>query len=504
MDDQLHQLPAEPVPLEVGAQENRIFAALVIGVGVKMYEPEQLPGRFVDGGERHRAPVIELGQPGDERMAEVLHRREEPQPQVLRRHLAEQRVDRRLVLGTQRPHEHPPAVGERDAALPLLGIGPHREARVAGALEPRLDRRDRHAGIERQHAGFIGQQRVDVELTDLRQVGCELRDLDQRQGDVGLARRRDVAVGLEHPRDAGARDQVAGELHVERRQRQRLVVDDLDRGAAAAEYDDRPEGRIVGDPGDELARFRAQNHRLDDHPGNARVRSCRARLAEDLGSGVAHRLLARKVQPHAADVGFVHDVPRLDLHHDGAAAREKWLCRLAGLLRIFGKHGGNHRDRIGREQAADLDGIEPAARIGQRRIDDAPRRFHVRREMLRQARRRRHQVLVRFGVAREIHETADRVGFGFEMRDFRRLERVERGAVRPDPDCEHRLRPHRFRAVTLDEIRHPGGGIDRRSERGRHVEHQDRVVLAILDQRLERRGVALRVGVADDVDRIGV
>ena len=69
------------------------------------------------------------------------------------------------------------------------------------------------------------------------------------------------------------------QLEIERRQRQRLVVDDLDRGAAVAEHDDRPEGRIVGNAGDQLARLGPQDHRMDGDAGDAGIGHHRARPA---------------------------------------------------------------------------------------------------------------------------------------------------------------------------------------------------------------------------------
>src|SRR5215471_2034920 len=47
-DDELHQLPAEPVPLEVGAHQDRVFAAFVIGIGVDMHDAEEIARRLVD------------------------------------------------------------------------------------------------------------------------------------------------------------------------------------------------------------------------------------------------------------------------------------------------------------------------------------------------------------------------------------------------------------------------------------------------------------------------
>ena len=122
--------------------------------------------------------------------------------------------------------------------------------------------RDPHPGIDGDDAVLIGEERVDVELANLRHVGGKLRQLDEHETDRALVGRRHVAVGLEDARHLRSRDQHLGELQIERRQRHRFVVDDLDRGAAASEHHHRAEGRIVGEPGDELARLGAAHHRL--------------------------------------------------------------------------------------------------------------------------------------------------------------------------------------------------------------------------------------------------
>ena len=106
------------------------------------------------------------------------------------------------------------------------------------------------------------------------------------------------------------RDQHLGQLQVERRQRQRFVVDDLDRGAAAPEHHHRPESRIVREARDQLARLRAAHHRLHRDARDAGVGLQPFGALEDVERRLAHRRLAREVELDAADVGFVHDVRR--------------------------------------------------------------------------------------------------------------------------------------------------------------------------------------------------
>ena len=95
-------------------------------------------------------------------------------------------------------------------------------------------------------------------------------------------------------------NEVARELHIERRQRQGLVVNNLDRGSAASKDDDRPKGRIVGEPRNELARPRSHDHWLDKDAGDASVGPNGSRAIEDLRCCVAHGRRRREVQPHTA------------------------------------------------------------------------------------------------------------------------------------------------------------------------------------------------------------
>ena len=56
-----------------------------------------------------------------------------------------------------------------------------------------------------------------------------------------------------------------------RRQRQRLVTNDLNRRATLPEDNDRAESRIIGNADDELTRLRTHDHGEDGDPGNSRA-----------------------------------------------------------------------------------------------------------------------------------------------------------------------------------------------------------------------------------------
>ena len=66
----------------------------------------------------------------------------------------------------------------------------------------------------------------------------------------------------------------------------------------------------------------------------------RSARAEDVGRRLAHRLLAREVELDAADIGFVDDVRREDLHRDGAALGEDRARRRCGLPAVSARVTG--------------------------------------------------------------------------------------------------------------------------------------------------------------------
>jgi hypothetical protein len=169
---------------------------------------------------------------------------------------------------------------------------------------------------------LIRQQRIDVQLTDLRNVRRHLRQFDQNHRDGIRLDRRHIPVAAQQPRDAGTLDQVTGQLQIERRKCQRPVVDDLDRRAAAPEHDDSAEGRIVGEAEDQFARLRPHHHRLHDDAGYPRLRTQRFRPREDIGRRRTYGIGAGKIENDAADIGLVNDVARHDFQHHGRALRE--------------------------------------------------------------------------------------------------------------------------------------------------------------------------------------
>ena len=90
-------------------------------VGMQSHDPQRLFGGFIDSDKRHRARVVESGQPDQELMAEFLDRIEEAKPQIFLADVLQQIKDQRLVGGANRPDENLLAVAEDEMPFPLRG-----------------------------------------------------------------------------------------------------------------------------------------------------------------------------------------------------------------------------------------------------------------------------------------------------------------------------------------------------------------------------------------------
>ena len=117
-------------------------------------------------------------------------------------------------------------------------------------------------------------------------VGDDAAELNQHVNDAVDVGGRAAAVAFQQCGHARALDLRARQRGVERRQLQRLVLDDLDRGAALPEQDHRPEGGIGGDAGDQLVGARPHDHFLHGEAFQPRFRERAADpLVHLLGGG---------------------------------------------------------------------------------------------------------------------------------------------------------------------------------------------------------------------------
>jgi hypothetical protein len=171
-------------------------------------------------------------------------------------------------------------------------------------------------------------------------------------------------------RDPRARNQIARQKRVQRRQRQRGVALHLDHHAAAAEAEHRAEHRIARDAGQQLAPARTQRHRLHQHPFEHRLRRALGQARAQRGKRAAHRFPVGHVEHHAADFGFVRDTRRDDLHRYRKADRARVFDRRVGRRR---KCGAGGRNAEGREHLLGFQFGQPHATRRLRGADDAAR-----------------------------------------------------------------------------------------------------------------------------------
>ena len=255
-----------------------------------------------------------------------------------------------LVGRLDRTNEDTKAVIGADPALPLVGIRPDGEIGI-GTRQLHLARLDAQPSVQRDHAGLVRKQRVDVELLDRRAIDHELRQPPQRLGDRREVGGRPVAIAFEQLVDAGLLHEIARQLVIQRRQRHRRIVDDLGCRASRSEQDHRAEQGILVDAEQEFVRVGPRDHGLHGEAFDARLGLQLAHPLQHLLGG-ADRLLRRaQSEAHAADIGFMRDVLGEDLDR-----QSRRLLQQAGgdgvhLLRRSRHAGGDRRDAVGGETA---------------------------------------------------------------------------------------------------------------------------------------------------------
>ena len=164
---------------------------------------------------------------------------------------------------------------------------------------------------------------------------------------------------------------------------------------------------------------------------------------------------------------------------------------------------GHHRDVVRFEQVLDLDGFEPLAAVCDGSSDDLLRTTCVRHESVGHCGWNLAQLLHDFAMPHEVHEAAHGVVFGRIVRNAGAGQCFDDVLVCSDPRSEHGLGPTAvLLAICLGAFGHHRCDIGSRGDRGLHVEDEDRVVVGIGEQHVQRRRIARRIGVAHDVDGI--
>ena len=171
-----------------------------------------------------------------------------------------------------------------------------------------LGRSHDQARIHGDHAIFVDQQGIDVQLLQLRKFAGHLRHPHQHVHEWPRIHFRQIAELFEEPARLGPVDQVLAQVLVEWRQGHLAVGKDIHRGATGPEADNRAEDRVAGDTDHDLPGVGFVQHRFDadaDQPG---VGEQGSHTLGHLPVGPAHRMGFIDVQPDAAHIRFMGDV----------------------------------------------------------------------------------------------------------------------------------------------------------------------------------------------------
>ena len=153
-------------------------------------------------------------------------------------------------------------------------------------------------------------------ISSRSQTSCD--SLHQRQRDGVEIGGRPAAIALELVVDARARDQFLRQREIERRQRQRLVGDHFDRRAAAPEQQERAEQRVDRHAQDQFVGVRPRRSFPAPRSPRSAPWAPPPSRASASPRGRSDRV-GTQIERHAADIGFVRDVGRIDLERDRAA-----------------------------------------------------------------------------------------------------------------------------------------------------------------------------------------
>src|ERR1700722_20158393 len=109
-DDHLHQMPSQTVALQIGANEDGVFAAVRVCGRMEAGDAQHLPRRLIERDEGHGPYVIDASESGDKFMAELLYRRKEAPAQIVRRLHRKEPAVKDFVLGANGSNEDGPVV----------------------------------------------------------------------------------------------------------------------------------------------------------------------------------------------------------------------------------------------------------------------------------------------------------------------------------------------------------------------------------------------------------
>src|SRR6266567_2369063 len=242
VDELLEKDWAKPLSLDVGSYDDREFGSSVVRIrDCTRYSQGLDTPAFARAGsnERHFSIVVDLRQTRELRAWQLTYLHKDSIADIVRVERVKELEMLRTVFRSDRSQQHW-AVLPIDPLLELLRIGADRESIDACCARGC----DTHARIEHKDPLVVGQEWVDVEFDDLRNVGDQVRHLNQGLANPGDVCWQPIAVPGEQLGNARARNELARQYHVERRQADGAVGGDFHGRAACADEDDRAEDSI--------------------------------------------------------------------------------------------------------------------------------------------------------------------------------------------------------------------------------------------------------------------
>ena len=496
-ENRLHHDRPDPAPLPSIADHQRELAGLVVRLGEIARHRQLLdfaPFDFAHHDKGQFAVVVELGEADQQLLRELLDARHVAVVAAFLRQPAHEGLLHFGIFRPHRPDGDDGAVVQLGAVDAVARVRHHRHVRVASRA---LGLAHHDPCIERNHAVLVGDQRVDVHFVQLGQLADHFRDAQQHLGQCHHVDRRHVLERAEDFRHPGARNHLPHQVVVQRRQRQAGVVQHLDGDAAHAEGHHRPERFVVGHADHQLAAVARAGHRLDQDAVDDGIRPVQPRTLQDGIEHGPHGRFGAQVQLHAADVGLVDDVQRVDLQYHRIAECLGMSDGLVGVVRQprlvdrnveRGQHG--LRLLLGQHGAA----------FGQRFLNDPARPVRVGRHLRHvfERPRRLHQQLL---VAVEGGQGAEHLDGELRRMEVHDAVLHEQGAAFRHLGIAEPAQEQRLVDFFLQSDHQLGGGkvigTDLRCQDGQHA-----VDAGVVQTGLDRRAVAGRAGVTDDVDRI--
>ena len=166
--------------------------------------------------ERHVAVVVDLRKAHQLRFGDLANRIHETEVTAFVGQSVEEIAFHVGVFGANRANRHRRAIRQNPFLDQMVGVGVDRHVGVT--IHGRRCIVDHDTCIGGDHALVVDDQRVDVELDDLRNFADHIRHMQQQivNGvDIG---RRHRAVGFEHVEGARTLDQTFSQHLVQRRQ----------------------------------------------------------------------------------------------------------------------------------------------------------------------------------------------------------------------------------------------------------------------------------------------